>query len=67
MKFTAIPNDDGNFDFYGGIVKEFSWRYRSLFGVEGTYNPDARQFVIRIVLAGLTVGITGGISVGAGK
>ena len=46
-------------------MKEFSYRYKSLFGVEGTWNGDARQFVLRVVLAGLTIGVTGGVSVGA--
>jgi len=61
----AVTNDEGHFDFVGVNMKEFSYRYKSLFGVEGTWNGDARQFVIRIVIVGLTFGLTGGISVGA--
>lgn len=63
--FQAVPNDEGHFDFTGVNMKEFSYRYKSLFGVEGTWNGDARQFVLRVVLAGLTIGVTGGVSVGA--
>lgn len=47
------------------MVREFSWRYKSLFGVEGTWNGDANQFVLRIVIVGLTIGVTGGVSIGA--
>ncbi|MCC6743437.1 MAG: hypothetical protein IT175_06215 [Acidobacteria bacterium] len=45
-------------------MKTFSYRYRSWFGVEGAWNTTTRQFTLRIVIVGLTVGITGGVSVG---
>lgn len=65
-RFTAVPNDEGHFDFIGGtMVKQFSYRYRSLFGVEGSYNTDSHQFTLRVVIVGLTVGVTGGVSIGA--
>lgn len=46
-------------------MRSFSYRYRSWFGVEGKWDAGTRQFTLRIVIVGLTVGITGGVSVGA--
>lgn len=46
-------------------MRTFSFRYRSWFGVEGAWETAARQFTLRIVIIGLTIGITGGVSVGA--
>lgn len=65
-RYIATPSKEGHYDFQEvNMVREFSWRYKSLFGAEGTWNGDNRQFVIRIVLVGLTIGITGGVSIGA--
>lgn len=64
-RFKAVPNEEGHYDFLEVSMREFSYRYKSLFGVEGTWNGDANQFVIRIVIVGLTIGITGGVSIGA--
>lgn len=46
-------------------MKTFSYRFRSLLGVEGAWNTETRQFTLRVVLLGLTIGMTGGVSVGA--
>lgn len=64
-RFTAVENESGHYDFMEVNMYEGSYRFKSLFGFEWTYNSSARQFVVRIVLVGLTIGITGGISVGA--
>jgi len=64
-RIIAIENEEGHYDLEVTMTREFSWRYKSLFGVEGRWNGDTRQFTIRIVFVGVTVGITGGITVGA--
>lgn len=45
------------------MVREFSYRYKSLIGVEGRWDGAKRQFTLRVVAAGVTLGVTGGISV----
>lgn len=64
-RFIAVENEEGHYDMEVSMVREFSWRYRSLFGVEGLWSGENNQFVIRVVIVGLTVGITGGVSIGA--